>query len=351
MYGEKYVRRGEIYRVRLDTGWGSEQGASRPALIISAVNSNSTVIVAYMTTRDHDIGIHYGPTKATGVASYVCCEQLATVSRTRLIGNIMGSLSPNEMREVESRLDEVLDLGYVDDAPLKEKEQQINALKLQMEELKSEVLSLKTSLDATRDDVLSRDVEIAVHKRMYQKAVDIIAAMRMEPAQREVEIEQVKDESQKETVEPPKKPVEPKLVDINSATFGQLRAIGLSNNIVLAVINSRPHESVEDLRNLPGMNAKLYGIMEKKMCCVPVQVEESEEPVVAEESDPGYEKVNVNTASAKEIHEAIGLSMSTCYSISGYRKKNGPFEKLDDLLNVTNIFPGTLERYRHMMEV
>lgn len=369
----EYVRRGEIYSVRMDSGYGSEQGVSRPALVISndvGNNSSPTVVVAYMTTRDHNIGIHYGPTKATGRPSYIQCEQLATVDKRRLV-YMMGTLSKAEMREVESKLDEALDMGYVDDTPLLEKEQEINALKLQMEELKSEVLRLRTSLSAKEDEILTRDVEIAVHKRMYEKAVGIIAAMKAEPdlpkpPKYVQEIEQTK--KVEETPKPPKNPKppkpkeEPKLVDINTATFSQLRGVGLSNSLVLSVINDRPYKKVEDLKKVPGLSNTVYRIVEKKVCCIPVveppKVEETpkvEEPKVPEETpvvvvEENVKKVNVNKVTTKELTD-IGLNKRSAQEIVTYRKKNGDYTKLEDLLVLKNFGNTCMKRYGHLLEV
>lgn len=360
----EYVRRGEIYSVRMEDGYGSEQGVSRPALIISNDGGNNTaptVVVAYLTTRDHNIGIHYGPTKATGRPSYIMCEQLATVDKRRLI-RLMGSLSPNEMREVEARLDEALDMGYVDDTPLLEKEQQISALKLQMEELKSEVFRLKTSLSAKEDEILTRDVEIAVHKRMYEKAVGIIAAMRVEPDKpkppeyvRQIEAEKKEDLSKPEPPksEEPKEPKEPEKPDINTATFSQLRGAGFSNSQTLNVINGRPYKCLEDLKNNPGMTAKAYNILSKRVCCVPVGVEEEPPKVTAvEESvEENVQKVNVNTASAQEIHDVTGLSMNACWAITGKRKAVGRFMNLEELVIPNRLSAKMLEKYRDKMGV
>lgn len=361
MYEEKYVRRGEIYRVRLDTGVGSEQGVTRPALIISNNSGNSSsplVIVAYMTTKDHNIGIHYGPTKATGIPSYVQCEQIYTVHKSRLV-HLMGSLSENEMRDVDSRLDEVLDLGWVDDAPLKEKENVINALKLQIEELKSEVFSLKTSLSGKEDEILTRDVEIAVHKRMYEKAIGIIAAMRAEPdlltPPRYVrEIEQAKKVEEKpeppKNPEPPKPKEEPKLPDINTATFSQLRGAGFSNSQTLTTINGRPYKCLEDLKNNPGMTAKAYNILSKRVCCVPIKVEEPPKPEPEVDVEENPQKLNVNTATVEEL-VAVGINRTTAQHIRGYRNKNGLFGSLEDLLNVNRCGTRWLEKYREKLEV
>ena len=378
MYEDKYVRRGEIYQVKSGETNDVDGGMTRPGLIVSSNIMNSqanAVIVVFLTTTDNNIGIHYGPIMNTGRKSYICCERIMQVSKTRL-GKLMGSLSENQMREVESRLDDVLDLGYVDDTPVKEKEQEINALKLQMEELRSEVLRLRTSLDAKDDAILTRDVEIAVHKRMYEKAVGIIAAMRAEPdlpkpLQYVREIEQTKISKPVEEPKKPEppKPKEPKLVDINSATFSQLRGIGLSNNSVLTIINKRPFEKVEDLKNVPGIKAGTFRIIEKKICCVPVKTEEPpkiEEPkptlddgaeleaavaVAKVDEEPAVVKVNVNTASAVEIHDATGLSMTACYAITGKRNRDGLYKSLDELVIPGRLSEATLAKYRDKMEV
>lgn len=360
MYEEKYVKRGEIYTVRLDTGVGSEQGVTRPGLIISSDGGNATsslVVVCYLTTRDHNIGIHYGPTKATGRPSYIQCEQIFTVSKERL-GRLLGSLSENEMQEVGNRLDEVLDLGYVDDTPLREKEAECDALRLQLEELKVENARLKQKDKQHDDELLTRDVEIAVAKRMYEKAVGIIAAMRAEPDLPEnpkFVKKNVVEESKKP--EPPKKPVEPKLVDINTATFGKLRSIGLTNNIVLNVMNSRPYKKVEDLKKVAGINVATYRIIEKKICCIPVPEEppKVEEPVVAEVAEPSVveenvAKVNVNTATVEEL-KSVGLSVKTAQEIRAWRNKHGNFDKLDDLLALKHFGNTCMKRYGHRLEV
>lgn len=359
----KYVRRGEIYSIRLDNGFGSEQGITRPGLVISnnvGNNTAPTVVVAYMTTKYHNIGIHYGPTKATGRPSYVQCEQLATVDKRRLV-YLMGSLSQNEMKEVEDKLDEVLDMGYVDDAPLKEKEIEIAALRHRQQELFDKINKLEAQIATHADELLNRDVELAVAKRMYEKAIGIIAAMKAEPdlPERPMGPPKVVKTEEVKTDEPPKKPKpEPKLVDINTATFSQLRGIGLTNNIVLGVINGRPHKQIEDIKKVPGVNARLYGIIEKKICCVPV-VEEPKpkvEDVPAKVPDPVIEvasvvKVNVNTASAQEIHDITGLSMNACYAIVGKRKREGRFISLEELVIPNRLSAKLLEKYRDKMEV
>lgn len=389
MYEEKYVKRGAIYSV--GSGEESDSPFTKPGLIISSDGCNensSNVIIAYVTLKDNNIGIHYGPTKATGKPSYIQCEYLATVNKKRL-GRFMGRLSDNEMREVESRLDEVLDMGYVDNTPLYEKEAECEALRLQLEELRTEIALLKKKDQQHEDELLTRDVEIAVAKRMYGKAVAIIASMRAEPDMPErpmgppkkVVEPKVPEAKVPEKNPTPKKPTpkkaDPKpqpqptgLVDINSATFGMLRSIGLSNGIVLTIINDRPFKRVEDLKKVPGVNNTLYRIIENKVCCIPVpeqpKVEETpvvvetpkvevEEPKVPEEPsvvkvESEVTKVNVNTASVVEL-TGIGLNKRSAQEIVSHRNKNGDYTKLEDLLVLKNFGNTCMKRCGHLLEV
>jgi competence protein ComEA len=47
--------------------------------------------------------------------------------------------------------------------------------------------------------------------------------------------------------------------------------------------------------------------------------------------------VNINTASASELDALPGIGAKTAALIVEYRQKNGPFKKLEDLMNVRGI--------------
>lgn len=51
-------------------------------------------------------------------------------------------------------------------------------------------------------------------------------------------------------------------------------------------------------------------------------------------SDTQSTKVNINTATAKELMKVKGLNASKARAIVSYRKKNGDFKTIDDLANV-----------------
>ena len=47
--------------------------------------------------------------------------------------------------------------------------------------------------------------------------------------------------------------------------------------------------------------------------------------------------VNINTASAKELDTLPGIGAKTAALIVEYRQKNGPFKKIEELMNVRGV--------------
>jgi competence protein ComEA len=73
-------------------------------------------------------------------------------------------------------------------------------------------------------------------------------------------------------------------------------------------------------------------------------------PTAAAPQPPG-EKVNLNTASADELQTLPGIGPSYAQRIVEYRDKNGPFKKVEDLLNVRGIGEKTFDRIRDRITV
>ncbi len=90
------VRRGEIYYADLNPVVGSEQGGTRPVLIVQNNSGNKhspTVIVVAITSRPKKISLptHIGiNAKHAGIArdSVVLCEQVRTIDKRRLCDKI-----------------------------------------------------------------------------------------------------------------------------------------------------------------------------------------------------------------------------------------------------------------------
>src|SRR5215813_1907945 len=58
------------------------------------------------------------------------------------------------------------------------------------------------------------------------------------------------------------------------------------------------------------------------------------------------EKVNINTAGVDELIALPGIGKAYAERILEYRQKNGPFKKVEDILNVRGIGEKTFERIR-----
>lgn len=111
-------KRGEIYVINWNPGRGNEQIGIRPGLVISrnAMNQNpnyGAVIVLSLTTREKNVPSHVQitPSKETGLdhESWVMCEQVMTISKTRL-QKLLGRASPAHIASVESTLKKTLNL-------------------------------------------------------------------------------------------------------------------------------------------------------------------------------------------------------------------------------------------------
>ena len=63
------------------------------------------------------------------------------------------------------------------------------------------------------------------------------------------------------------------------------------------------------------------------------------QPVSAQTSNsaPAKTTVNLNTASATEFEALPGIGAKTAARIIEYRQKNGPFKKVEELMNVRGI--------------
>ena len=68
-------------------------------------------------------------------------------------------------------------------------------------------------------------------------------------------------------------------------------------------------------------------------------------------SAPKSNLLNVNTASSSELQELPGIGPKKAEAIVNYRKANGPFQVVDDLVEVKGIGQKTLEKLRPLITV
>lgn len=78
------------------------------------------------------------------------------------------------------------------------------------------------------------------------------------------------------------------------------------------------------------------------------QAKESTTPASVEQKQA--EKVNLNTADAKQIAKTMkGIGLKKAEAIVAFRKANGPFKNLEDLLRIKGIGAATLAKNAHVV--
>ena len=108
---ERTIRRGDIYYAELNPVVGSEQGGTRPVLIISNNMGNRhspTVIIAAITSRVQTkakLPTHTEVKDVEGLDrdSIILLEQIRTIDKQRL-KNHMGTMPDNIMARVDKAL-------------------------------------------------------------------------------------------------------------------------------------------------------------------------------------------------------------------------------------------------------
>lgn len=62
-------------------------------------------------------------------------------------------------------------------------------------------------------------------------------------------------------------------------------------------------------------------------------------------------RIEINSADASELDKISGVGPATAKAIIAYRKKNGPFEKIEDLLKVSGIGESTLQKMKSQISL
>lgn len=80
------------------------------------------------------------------------------------------------------------------------------------------------------------------------------------------------------------------------------------------------------------------------LASLPVQAQQASESGSAVQEAP--KKVDLNTAPAEALQEIPGIGPKMAQRILDFRTENGPFKKIEDLMNVKGIGEKKFERIR-----
>lgn len=193
------------------------------------------------------------------------------------------------------------------------------------------------------------------YKKMYEMTLDKLCESRMpmESVMKPFYVEPMPEPEPEPKVEVVQKQGP---VNLNTCSEEDLRNLGFKPNIVQNIIAFRPFKKKDDLRVVPGVTKTAWLIVQHKVEVGAVEekpkVEEKpakveEKPVVVHEisAKPEEDKVNVNTATARELMD-LGIGYTAAYSITGYRNKHGRYLCVEDLRNVKQFSRKAFEKLR-----
>jgi len=112
------MKRGDVYQVRFDPVQESEQGGTRPAVIVTRdiINQHSPVIMVTPFTDARNVTRRYptdvrvrAPEGGLTADSVALCVQTRVVSKSRLL-NLRGTLSDETMSKIDDALRITLNL-------------------------------------------------------------------------------------------------------------------------------------------------------------------------------------------------------------------------------------------------
>lgn len=362
------VKRGDVYYVRFDKGFGSEIAAGRPVVVVSDESLDKhfpmiTCVYMTKTNRSQDgFGIELTTPRQK---SWALCNQIYSFDSGRLT-EYMCTLTEEEMERIDAGL--ALNLGLKLYDPETDRRSSYEREELEARHA-AEIAELKLShareLEAVRDEALGQLVDYDLCKRKYEYAMERLTTLIVgkDTIARTSEAPVVVEEPMPVVIEAPvvvEEPVvieeeEDPLVDINRCTLGDLCELGFPMATAKMIVAARPYLDVDDLRGVPGVTRIGYQLVESRIT-VGDTAEFRKKPEPKQKSKkftamPVDDRVNVNTATWQELVERAGFNSTTAKHVVAYRNKWGKFGAVEELLNVSRFGKVCLKKYGERLTV
>jgi competence protein ComEA len=84
---------------------------------------------------------------------------------------------------------------------------------------------------------------------------------------------------------------------------------------------------------------------------IPFDVIPTEETTDFSGEEPNPDLININTAGLEELDTLPGIGPATAQSIIDYRDQYGPFQQIEDIMNVSGIGPATFDQIKDLITV
>lgn len=137
------------------------------------------------------------------------------------------------------------------------------------------------------------------------------------------------------------------LINVNKADLKTLITLpGIGEATAQKIIDGRPYKTLDDLGKVKGIGeAKLKGI--KDLISFEDKAKETD---TAAKLKPG-EKININTATAEDLDKLWGIGEVKSKAIVDYRKANGNFKLIEDIMKVPGIKEGEFAKIKDYIKV
>jgi len=160
--------------------------------------------------------------------------------------------------------------------------------------------------------------------------------------------------------------IESTKININTCTVEQLSTVkGIGPRTAEDIINNRPYHTLKQLRSVKGIGEKTFAKIAPFLTVgkpeeFTAEIKEPE-PAAKKKSDrtPSSKskkstsaltgKINLNTASSEELQKLPRIGPKAAERIISYREANGPFQHLEDLMNVKGIGEKTFEQLKDLI--
>ena len=139
-----------------------------------------------------------------------------------------------------------------------------------------------------------------------------------------------------------------KIIDINTATLRELGKIpGVGDVTARRIFEYRkangPFSAKEDLMKVQGIGKKSFERLKEAITVSEAAAPRQEGGRL---SKGGGQPIDINRAGVRELEKIPGVGEVTARRIFEYRKANGPFSVVEDLLKVPGIGEGSFEKMR-----